>query len=64
MLEAAATLRDPLLVAEHLRLARVALDALLGRTTTEQMLDALFARFCIGKVSSTWNIARFDPPAP
>lgn len=40
---------DPLLIAEHLRLARVAFDALLGRTTTEDMLDALFGRFCIGK---------------
>lgn len=40
---------DPLLVAENLRLARVAFDALLGRTTTEDMLDALFGRFCIGK---------------
>ncbi len=40
---------DPLLCAEGLRLARVAFDALLGRTTTEDMLDALFGRFCIGK---------------
>ena len=40
---------DPLLVAEALRLARVAFDALVGRTTTEDMLDALFGRFCIGK---------------
>ena len=40
---------DPLLVAEHLRLARVALDRLVGRSGTEDMLDALFARFCIGK---------------
>ncbi len=40
---------DPLLVAEGLRLARVAFDNLLGRTTTEHMLDALFGRFCIGK---------------
>ncbi|MBC2670062.1 tRNA uridine-5-carboxymethylaminomethyl(34) synthesis GTPase MnmE [Novosphingobium piscinae] len=40
---------DPLLVAEELRVARVAFDALLGRTTTEDMLDALFGRFCIGK---------------
>jgi tRNA modification GTPase len=40
---------DPLLVAEGLRLARVAFDALLGRTATEDMLDALFGRFCIGK---------------
>ena len=41
--------RDPLLVAEDLRLARVAFDALIGRTATEDMLDALFGRFCIGK---------------
>lgn len=41
--------RDPLLVAEDLRSARVAFDSLLGRTTTEDMLDALFGRFCIGK---------------
>ncbi len=40
---------DPLLLAENLRLARVGFDALLGRTTTEDMLDALFGRFCIGK---------------
>ncbi len=41
--------RDPLLQAEALRLARVAFDGLIGRTTTEDMLDALFGRFCIGK---------------
>lgn len=41
--------RDPLLIAENLRVGRVAFDALLGRTTTEDMLDALFGRFCIGK---------------
>lgn len=49
MLASAEGLSDPLLVAEHLRLARVAFDALVGRTTTEHMLDALFGRFCIGK---------------
>ena len=48
-LSTAGSLTDPLLVAENLRLARVAFDALLGRTTTEDMLDALFGRFCIGK---------------
>jgi tRNA modification GTPase len=48
-LAGAAGLSDPLLVAESLRLARVAFDALLGRTTTEDMLDTLFGRFCIGK---------------
>ena len=40
---------DPLLVAERLRLARVSLDRLVGRVGTEDMLDALFGRFCIGK---------------
>jgi tRNA modification GTPase len=48
-LAGAAALLDPLLVAENLRLARLAFDALLGRTTTEDMLDTLFGRFCIGK---------------
>ena len=40
---------DPLLMAEALRPARVSFDSLLGRATTEDMLDALFGRFCIGK---------------
>ncbi len=40
---------DPLLAAENLRLARLSLDRLTGRTGTEDMLDTLFARFCIGK---------------
>ncbi|MCB2086971.1 MAG: tRNA uridine-5-carboxymethylaminomethyl(34) synthesis GTPase MnmE [Sphingomonadaceae bacterium] len=40
---------DPLIVGENLRSARRALDALVGRTSTEDMLDALFGRFCIGK---------------
>jgi tRNA modification GTPase len=40
---------DPLIQAEDLRLARAALDRLIGRATTEDMLDALFGRFCIGK---------------
>lgn len=40
---------DPLLIAEALRLARVSFDSLLGRTATEDMLDTLFGRFCIGK---------------
>jgi len=45
----AAILGDPLLAAEELRRARVSFDMLLGRTTTEDMLDTLFGRFCIGK---------------
>ncbi|MBX7528246.1 tRNA uridine-5-carboxymethylaminomethyl(34) synthesis GTPase MnmE [Qipengyuania vesicularis] len=40
---------DALLTAERLRLARLALDRLLGRHSTEDMLEALFGRFCIGK---------------
>lgn len=40
---------DPLLAAECLRTARGALDRLVGRARTEDMLDALFGRFCIGK---------------
>ena len=46
---AAAGLGDPLLMAEALRMARLSLDRLVGRSGTEDMLDALFARFCIGK---------------
>jgi tRNA modification GTPase len=48
-LRAAKGLSDPLLVAEELRRARLAFDRLIGRATTEDMLDALFGRFCIGK---------------
>ncbi|MBW8785910.1 MAG: tRNA uridine-5-carboxymethylaminomethyl(34) synthesis GTPase MnmE, partial [Novosphingobium sp.] len=48
-LSAARAAEDPLLIAEDLRVARAAFDALLGRTATEDMLDALFGRFCIGK---------------
>ncbi|WP_228242556.1 tRNA uridine-5-carboxymethylaminomethyl(34) synthesis GTPase MnmE [Porphyrobacter sp. GA68] len=43
------TAQDDLVIAEHLRQTRVAFDAVLGRTATEDMLDALFGRFCIGK---------------
>lgn len=41
--------QDLLLLAENLRLARVALDEITGRADVESVLDALFARFCIGK---------------
>lgn len=41
--------QDALIVGENLRQARRMLDALIGRTSTEDMLDALFGRFCIGK---------------
>jgi tRNA modification GTPase len=42
-------LSDPLLIAEELRRARLGFDRLVGRATTEDMLDTLFGRFCIGK---------------
>jgi tRNA modification GTPase len=45
----AGSIGDSLVVAEHLRLARDAFDRLTGRAATEDMLDALFGRFCIGK---------------
>jgi len=48
-LNAAESISDPLLIAEELRNVRVAFDRLIGRATTEDMLDALFGRFCIGK---------------
>ncbi|MEL7187983.1 MAG: tRNA uridine-5-carboxymethylaminomethyl(34) synthesis GTPase MnmE [Pseudomonadota bacterium] len=48
-LGAAQTRRDPLLLAEELRRARAGFDKIVGRATTEDMLDALFGRFCIGK---------------
>jgi tRNA modification GTPase len=48
-LSAASTADDWLIVGEHLRLARLALDALSGRAHTEDMLDTLFGRFCVGK---------------
>jgi tRNA modification GTPase len=40
---------DELIAAEHLRACRRELDALTGRAGTEEMLDALFGTFCIGK---------------
>lgn len=55
LIDAAMALRDAadaddwLIVGEQLRQARLALDALTGRAHTEDMLDALFGRFCVGK---------------
>jgi tRNA modification GTPase len=40
---------DLILLAECLRLAAGALDRITGRAGVEDMLDALFGRFCIGK---------------
>ncbi|MDP5280501.1 tRNA uridine-5-carboxymethylaminomethyl(34) synthesis GTPase MnmE [Sphingomonas sp. DG1-23] len=48
-LNRAALQQDLLLLAEELRSARRAFDAITGRADVEAMLDALFSRFCIGK---------------
>lgn len=48
-LTAAGQSGDAIIVAEHLRLARTALDRITGRAGVEDMLDSLFGRFCIGK---------------
>jgi tRNA modification GTPase len=40
---------DMLIAAEGLRQARIELDRVTGRAGVEDMLDALFGRFCIGK---------------
>ena len=40
---------DLLVVAEELRLSRMALDEITGRAGTEDMLDVLFGLFCVGK---------------
>ena len=42
-------LDDPVLVAEELRNARLAIDRISGRAGVEELLDALFGRFCLGK---------------
>jgi tRNA modification GTPase len=48
-LRKAASQDDPLFVAEHLRATRTALDRITGRAGVEEVLDALFGQFCIGK---------------
>ena len=45
----AASASEIVLVAENLRLARAAFDRLTGRAGVEDVLDALFSRFCLGK---------------
>lgn len=44
-----ATQPDPVLLAEELRTARHAIDQISGRAGVEDLLDALFGRFCLGK---------------
>jgi len=48
-LQQASLVTDPVIVAESLRNARRALDRLTGRAGVEDVLDALFGRFCLGK---------------
>lgn len=45
----AADLEDPVLIAEELRVARLAIDRISGRAGVDELLDALFGRFCLGK---------------
>jgi tRNA modification GTPase len=40
---------DWLIIAENLRQARRALDSLTGRAHTEDLLDTVFGKFCVGK---------------
>ena len=44
-----AALGDPVLIAEELRFARLAIDQISGRAGLEDLLDVLFGRFCLGK---------------
>ena len=48
-LESASAADDLVLIAEALRYARTAFDRLTGRAGMEDVLDALFGRFCLGK---------------
>ena len=48
-LRAASIAQDHVLLAEDLRSARAAFDRLTGRAGVEDVLDALFGRFCLGK---------------
>lgn len=40
---------DWLIMGEHARIARAAMDRLTGRAHTEELLDTIFGQFCIGK---------------
>jgi tRNA modification GTPase len=48
-LEGAASSSDVVVIAEELRHVRTSFDQLTGRAGVEDVLDALFARFCLGK---------------
>ncbi len=42
-------LTSPELIAEHLRLAQLALEAITGRYTADDLLGRIFSTFCLGK---------------
>jgi tRNA modification GTPase len=48
-LRSAVSSTELVLIAEQLRVARLAFDRLTGRANVEDVLDALFGRFCLGK---------------
>ncbi len=48
-IDAASSASDVVIIAENLRQARMAFDRLTGRAGVEDVLDALFSRFCLGK---------------
>ena len=48
-LDRAGSQNDPVLMAEELRTVRHAVDRISGRAGVEDLLDALFGRFCLGK---------------
>jgi tRNA modification GTPase len=48
-LQNAADTTDIVIMAESLRQARSAFDRLTGQAGVEDLLDALFGRFCLGK---------------
>ena len=48
-LDRACAIVDVVLIAEELRTARHAIDRIGGRAGVEDLLDALFGRFCLGK---------------
>ena len=48
-LSRASAVEDVVLAAEELRVARSAIDRISGRAGVDDLLDALFGRFCLGK---------------
>jgi tRNA modification GTPase len=40
---------DPVLAANSLRIAAQSIGEIIGKTYSEDLLDSLFSRFCVGK---------------